>query len=59
MRRGRIRRNYLSDGWQLNPGWGQSGPAYKPPGFQSGPGKTGDLNCYWPLEWDAVTAERR
>ena len=59
MRRGRIRRSYLSDCWQSNPVWGQSWPAYKPPGFQSGPGKTGDLDSDWLLDQDAVTAERR
>ena len=59
MRRGQIRRSYLSDGWQSNPVWGQSGPAYKPPRFQSGPGKTGDLYSDWLLSRDAVTDERR
>ena len=58
MRRGRIRRSYLSDGWQSNPVWGQSGPVYIHPGFQGAPGKTGDLYSDWLLERDAVTEER-
>ena len=59
MRRGQIRRSYLSDSWQLNPVWGHSWPVYIPLVFQVGPGKTRDLNFYWSLEWDAVSAERR
>ena len=58
MRRGRIRRSYLSDGWQSNPVWGQSGPVLIHPRFQGGPGKTGDLYSDWLLERDAVTEER-
>ena len=58
MRRGQIQRSYLSDGWQLNPVWGQSGPVYIHHGFQGGPGKTVDLYSDLLLEWDAVTEER-
>ena len=53
MRTGKIR-CYLEDGWQSNPVWGQSGPAYKAPRFQSGPGEMCVLHIDWPLGWDAV-----
>ena len=58
MRRGPIRRSFLSDGWLENPVWGQSWPVYIHPGFQGGPGETGDLYSDWLLTRDAVADER-
>ena len=58
MRRGPIRRSCLSDGWLENPVWGQSWPVYIHPGFQGGPGETGDLYFDWSLTRDAVSSEK-
>ena len=40
-------------------GWGQFGPVYKAPRFQSSPGKMCVLNFDWLRGWEAVTGERR
>ena len=59
VRRGQIQRCYLEYGWQSNPVWGQFGPAYKAPRFQSGPGEISSSNSNWPLGWEAVSEEMR
>ena len=41
------------------PLWGQFGPAYKAPRFQSGPGEMRSLHFDWLLRWETVSAERR
>ena len=56
MRRGRIRRSYLSDGWQSNPVWGHSWPVYIHLGFQGGPGEIGVRHSHWSSGWGTVSA---
>ena len=51
--------HYVLDLTSSYPVWGQLGPAYKAPDFQSGPGKKRVLHSDWLLRWEAVTEERR